>query len=84
MSETLVIYLQDHPAGASHARDLLSWMSHAHKDDSLGAFTSALHAEITEDRDVLVGLAQRLAGGSSAAKETGAWLSEKDRATETR
>jgi hypothetical protein len=52
-------------------------MSDAHKDDSLGAFASTLHAEITEDRDVLVGLAQRLAAGSSATKETGAWLSEK-------
>jgi hypothetical protein len=77
MSESLVPYLQDHLAGASHALDLLSWISDAHKDDSLGVFASTLHAEITEDRDVLVGLAQRLAAGISATKETGAWLSEK-------
>jgi hypothetical protein len=54
-------------------------LSDAHKDDSLGAFASALHAEITEDRDVLFGLAQRLAAGSNAAKEAGAWLSERSR-----
>lgn len=77
MSEPLVPYLQDHLAGASHAMDLLSWISDAHKDDSLGVFASTLHAEITEDRDLLVGLARRLAAGTSATKETGAWLSEK-------
>lgn len=77
MSESLVTYLQDHLAGASRALDLLSRMSNAQKDDSLGAFASTLPAEITEDRDVLAGLAQRLAAGSSATKETGAWLSEK-------
>jgi hypothetical protein len=52
-------------------------MSDAHKDDSLGTFAKALHAEITEDRNVLVSIAQRIGAGSSASKEIGAWLSEK-------
>jgi hypothetical protein len=77
MSEPLVTYVQDHLAGASHALDLLHWMSDAHKDDSLGTFARALHAEITEDRNVLVRIAQRIGAGSSASKEIGAWLSEK-------
>ena len=77
MSELQLIYVQDRLAGASHALDLLSWMSGSHKDHSLGAFASTVYAEITEDRDVLVRLAQRLAAGPSATKETGAWLSEK-------
>ena len=66
MSEPLVTYVQDHLAGASHALDLLHWMSDAHKDDSLGTFARALHAEITEDRNVLVRIAQRIGAGSSA------------------
>ena len=77
MSEPLVTYVQDHLAGASHALDLLHWMSDAHQDDSLGTFARALHAEIAEDRNVLVAIAQRIGAGSSASKETGAWLSEK-------
>lgn len=73
----LETYLQDHLAGASHAIDLLRWMKHTHRNDSLGAFVSDLVTEIEKDREVLAGIAERVVARESAMKETGAWLSEK-------
>jgi hypothetical protein len=77
MSGPLETYLEDHLAGASHAIDLLHWMSDTHKGDSLGAFVTDLVREIEKDREVLAAVAERAMTRESAVKETGAWLSER-------
>lgn len=78
MSEPIATYLHDHLAGASHAIDLLHWMSEEHKGDALGDFAAGLAGDIAADREVLRGLAERAgAGSSSVIKEMSAWMAEK-------
>ena len=77
MNDPLTIYLQDHLAGSVHATEILQTMRDDHAKDSLGQFAARLLAEIEADRDVLVGLIERIGAAPSQPKELAAWLAEK-------
>jgi hypothetical protein len=64
-------------AGSAYATDLVEIMRDTYERKKLGQFTAWLLAEIEADREVLQGLAERVGGGSSKAKELTAWLGEK-------
>jgi hypothetical protein len=64
-------------AGSAYAIDLVEFMRDTYEGQELGQFAAWLLAEIEADREVLQGLAERVGGGSSKAKELTAWLGEK-------
>lgn len=77
MRNPLATYLHDHLSGARGAIDLLETMRERHEGEPLGQFAAELLQLIDEDRQVLVGLAEKLGTESSPLKEAGAWLGEK-------
>jgi hypothetical protein len=77
MSDPLATYINDHLAGSTYAIDLVEFMRDTYEGQELGQFAAWLLAEIEADREVLQGLAERVGGGSSKAKELTAWLGKK-------
>ena len=77
MDDPLVTYLEDHLAGAVHAIELVETIRERHPNEPLGQFAQDLMGEIQADRQVLLGLAERVGSSSSAAKDVAAWLGEK-------
>jgi hypothetical protein len=77
MSDPLAIYLNDHLAGARLAIDLLEALSNRHKKTPLGEFADSILSEVSEDRETLRQLANKIGAESNTVKELSAWLSEK-------
>jgi hypothetical protein len=77
MNDPLETYLQHHLAGANLAIELLRAMRIRHQDEPMVSFLEALLAEISEARDTLKRLAEKIGDGQSTLKELGAWLTEK-------
>lgn len=73
----LGIYLNDHLAAATGARDLAARSLGANRATDYGAFLEELLGEIEEDREVLVALMRRLDIGEDRLKQVGAWAIEK-------
>lgn len=77
MSDSLATYLHDHLAGAAYAIDLVEFMRDKHKGHELGQFASTLLVEITQDRDTLRQIAERVGASGSTLKELATWVGEK-------
>jgi hypothetical protein len=77
MSDPLVIYLQDHLAGAMHAIEVLKAMRDHYAGEDLGQFATKLLVDIEADRDALETLIRKTGTSPGGVKEWGAWLSEK-------
>jgi hypothetical protein len=73
MSDPLSIYLHDHLAGAALAIELLESMRDQHAGKPLGQFATGLLVEIEQDRDVLLGLSERVGAAPNPVKELTAW-----------
>lgn len=71
--KALSVYLRDHLAGSTAARDMLQRAAQA----SDGAFFARLDEEIAEDQQALQNLIDHLGTEESLIKKAGAWLSEK-------
>jgi hypothetical protein len=77
MNDPLAAYLHDHLAGARYAIDLVEALRDHFRDEPLGHFADTLLKDITEDRDTLRNISQRIGSASNALKESAAWLGEK-------
>jgi hypothetical protein len=77
MNDPLAVYLHDHLAGADFAIDLLGALKDRHQDQPLGQFAAQLLNEVTQDRDTLQHLAEKVGSGTNAFKEFTAWIGEK-------
>jgi hypothetical protein len=77
MNDPLATYLHDHLAGADFAIDLLGQMKDRHPDQPLGQFAAHLLGEVTQDRDTLQNLAEKVGSGTNTLKEFTAWVGEK-------
>jgi hypothetical protein len=73
----LVVYLQDHLAGARFAVNLLEDLRHQDVDDETANLAARLLPEIHADREVLESLAAELGEDPSTLKEAVAWLAQK-------
>lgn len=73
----LLVYLQDHLAGAKFAVNLLEDLSHQDVDSDTAKLAAKLLPEIQADRDVLENLAAELGEDPSTLKEAVAWLAQK-------
>jgi hypothetical protein len=76
-STSLAVYLRDHLAGSAAAVEILRGLRDEHADEPLGRFASDLLIEVERDRVTLETLIERIGGGTSALKETTAWLAAK-------
>jgi hypothetical protein len=77
MADPLLIYLQDHLAGARFAVNLLEGLANQEADSRVAQFASQLLAEVRQDREFLVEFIRRLGGDASTVKEATAWVAEK-------
>jgi hypothetical protein len=77
MSEPLVIYLNDHLAGAQIAVQLLESMRNQNDDQEFRQFASVLLPEIQADDQTLRHIAEKIGSGPSGIKQVGGWLLEK-------
>jgi hypothetical protein len=73
----LAIYLNDHLAAATGARDLARRAASSNRGSSYGAFLERLAAEIDEDRDTLLAIMRALDIGVDRLKVLGGWGAEK-------
>ena len=77
MSEPLATYLHDHFAGSTFAVNLLKTLRDQHSGEPLERFAASLLVEVEEDREVLLGIIDRVGERPPALKEVTAWLSQK-------
>lgn len=75
--EHLATYLNDHLAGSVLALELLEHLEEDHAETPLASFFAQLRVEITEDRDELEALMDRLNISESRTRKASAWLTEK-------
>ena len=73
----LAIYLNDHLAGATLARDLAKRAAGSNRGSSYGPFLERLEAEIAEDRESLLEVMRALGAGVDRIKLFVAWGGEK-------
>jgi len=71
MSDSLVVYIEDHKAGAGLAIGLLEAMEARRDDEALSQFAASILADIKEDETTLQDLATNM------LKEATAWMLEK-------
>jgi hypothetical protein len=76
-SESLTTYLQDHLAGSAAAVEMLETLRDKHAGAPLGEFAADILTEVRQDQATLEDLIEQVGGGSSALKETTAWLGAK-------
>src|SRR5687767_14945113 len=76
-NEHLVIYLNDHLAGATGALELLTHLEEVHAGTSVGDFLTQLHTDIEADHQELKHLMDRLHITESIPRKVSAWLGEK-------
>jgi len=75
--EALTTYLNDHLAGAAAALQLLDQLTDASETAEDKQFFTALHADISEDRDVLENLLKKAGGQPSGLRQVGGWVAAK-------
>lgn len=73
----LAIYLNDHLAAATGARELVRRAASSNRDGSYGSFLERLALEIEEDRRSLLEIMRRLDVGVDWLKVTAGWGAEK-------
>ncbi len=73
----LAIYLNDHLAAATGARELVRRAAGANRGSSYEAFIERLAAEIEEDRQSLLAIMRALEVGTDRLKVAGGWSAEK-------
>ena len=73
----LAIYLNDHLAGATAARELARRSASSNRKSSYGPFLEALAQEIEEDRASLIEIMRALGVKVDNAKVLGGWTAEK-------
>ena len=73
----LEIYLNDHLAAATGARELVKRAASSNRDRSYGAFLERLALAIEEDRNSLLEIMRRLEVGVDQLKVMGGWAAEK-------
>jgi hypothetical protein len=75
VDEPLIIYLQDHLAGATVAIKLLQAMRE--REGPLGSLAKYLLTEVEADRKTLQALSNRIGPGQNVLKEMAGWLTER-------
>lgn len=75
--DNLAVYLNDHLAGATGLLELLEHVQNWYAGTDLERSVAALHAEISEDRQVLMDLMERLNISKSVPRRVAGWLAEK-------
>ena len=75
--ELLGVYLNDHLAGSAAGIELASKLRDNNQGSALGDDMAALHRDISEDRDTLEELMQRLEVERHPVKEAAGWVLEK-------
>lgn len=73
----LAIYLNDHLAGATGARELARRAAGSNRGSNFGSFLESLAVEIEEDRDSLLSVMRALDVGVDRLKVLGGWGAEK-------
>jgi hypothetical protein len=73
----LAIYLNDHLAAATGARELVRRAASSNRGSSYGAFLERLAAEIEEDRQSLLAIMRALEVGTDRLKVVSGWAAEK-------
>ena len=75
--EALRTYLNDHLAGATGALQLLEHLADSAESPADKQFFVNLHAEVSEDRDLLTGLIERTGKQPSGLRQAGGWIAAK-------
>jgi hypothetical protein len=73
----LSIYLNDHLAGATVARELAQRAAGSNRDTDYGPLFERLATEIREDREALLSIMDALGVATNQAKVLGGWWGEK-------
>jgi hypothetical protein len=77
VSSLLSIYLNDHLAGSTVALELAKRTARSNRGSSYEQTLARMTSEISEDRQALEGIMNRLGVGKDRAKLTVAWCAEK-------
>jgi hypothetical protein len=75
--DALRTYLNDHLGGATGALQLLEHLADSAESPGDKQFFGNLHAEISEDRDILMGLIERTGKQPSGLRQAGGWIAAK-------
>ena len=75
--DLLAIYLNDHLAGATAARELVRRAASRNRGSDYGRVLERLAAEIDEDRDALLAIMRALGRSVDQLKVLGGWGAEK-------
>lgn len=75
--DALRTYLNDHLAGATGALQLLEHMAGSAESPADKQFFVNLHAEVSEDRDILAGLIEKTGKQPSGLRQAGGWIAAK-------
>jgi hypothetical protein len=70
-------YLNDHLAGSAAALDLLAKMRSQNEGTEFGRLLAALEHEVSEDRDALLQVMEKLGVTTDTVKQAGGWVLEK-------
>ena len=73
----LLTYLHDHLAGALAAVEIIDHIEVSHGDTAAGDVIRKLRTEILDDRNVLMGLIERLGDTAQSPRRIFGWLAEK-------
>lgn len=84
MHEHLEVYLNDHLAGSVAAIELMEDIAKAGDGDELSGLISRLRDDVIADRDLLVGLMERLEMREHRTRKALAWVTEKITAVKLR
>ncbi|HTB10987.1 MAG TPA: hypothetical protein VK752_05425 [Bryobacteraceae bacterium] len=77
MSDRLAIYLHDHRAGSNFAINLLEAMRDQDGDRDLANLAKDILVDVTQDRDTLQTIIDRVGESHTDLKQASAWLAEK-------
>jgi hypothetical protein len=77
MKDPLVVYLQDHLAGAMFGIELVQALEHDKEGTELGRLAGTWKSEIQADQEVLKEIVERAEAAPGTVKEVISWISEK-------
>ncbi len=75
--DLLAIYLNDHLAGATAARELVRRAASSNRGSDYGRYLERLATEVDEDRDALLAIIRALGASVDQLKVLGGWGAEK-------
>lgn len=75
--DPLATYLNDHLAGSVGALELIEHLAKKFSESNLEAFFAELHADVSQDQEVLRDLIRTFDANESVVKKAGAWVAEK-------